>query len=343
LKQLLLRAWLKRGWLARLLWPLAKIHGIAVRLRRALYRIGLLRSERFKVPVIVVGNIVAGGAGKTPLVMALVHHLRSRGLAVGVVSRGYGRSGQACLEVKPDTPVHQSGDEPALIQRSTGAPVFVAPKRADAIRALLLAYPSTAVVVCDDGLQHYALQRDVEIAVFDDRGLGNGWLLPAGPLREPWPERRLQGLDLVLHTGQKPAFEGFTSSRQLADHAVAANGSRVALTTLRGRPLTALAGIANPDAFFTMLRAYGLTLEKTIAFPDHHHFEAHDLAACAGQTVLCTEKDAVKLFSMPMPAPLNILAVPLAFLPEPAFFAALDALLAPLISQLPLPHGHQIT
>jgi tetraacyldisaccharide 4'-kinase len=343
LKQLLLRAWLKRGWLARLLWPLAKIHGIAVRLRRALYRSGLLRSERFKVPVIVVGNIVAGGAGKTPLVMALVRHLRSRGLTVGVVSRGYGRFGQECVEVTQDTPVSQTGDEPALIQRSTGAPVFVASRRADAMRALLVAYPATAVVVCDDGLQHYALQRDIEIAVFDDRGLGNGWLLPAGPLREPWPERRLQGLDLVLHTGQKPAFEGFTSSRQLADHAVAANGSRVALTTLRGRPLTALAGIANPDAFFTMLRACGLTLDKTIAFPDHHHFEAHDLAACAGQTVLCTEKDAIKLFSTPIPARLNILAVPLAFLPEPAFFTALDALLAPLISQLPLPHGHQIT
>jgi tetraacyldisaccharide 4'-kinase len=343
LKQLLLQAWLKRGWLARLLWPLAQIHGLAVRLRRALYRTGILRSERFKVPVIVVGNIVAGGAGKTPLVMALVRHLRARGLEVGVVSRGYGRFGPVCIEVKQDTPVSQCGDEPALIQRSTGAPVFVASRRADAMRALLLAYPATAVVVCDDGLQHYALQRDVEIAVFDDRGLGNGWLLPAGPLREPWPERRLQGLDLVLHTGQKPAFGGFTSSRQLADHAVAANGTRVALTTLRGRPLTALAGIANPDAFFAMIRAYGLTLDKTIAFPDHHHFEGHDLAACAGHTVLCTEKDAVKLFSMPILAPLNILAVPLAFSPEPAFFAALETLLAPLISQLPLPHGHQIT
>lgn len=343
MKQLLLQAWLRRGWLARLLWPLAKIHGTAVRLRQALYRHGLLRSVCFKVPVIVVGNIVAGGAGKTPLVMALVRHLRSRGLAVGVVSRGYGRLGQACLEVKPDTLVRQSGDEPALIQRSTGAPVFVASRRTDAMRALLAAYPATAVVVCDDGLQHYALQRDVEIAVFDDRGIGNGWLLPAGPLREPWPERRLQGLDLVLHTGQQPAFEGFTSSRQLADHAVAANGSRVALTTLRGRPLTALAGIANPDAFFAMLRATGLTLEKTIAFPDHHDFEAPDLAACAGHTLLCTEKDAIKLFSMSLPAPMNILAVPLAFLPEPAFFAALDGLLAPLISQLPLPHGHQIT
>lgn len=343
MKQLLLKTWLTRGWLACLLWPVAKIHGMAVRLRRTLYRNGFLRSERFGVPVIVVGNVVAGGAGKTPLVMALVKHLHAQGLPVGVVSRGYGRSGHESLEVRPETPVNESGDEPALIKRSTGVPVFVASRRTDALRALLAAYPATAVVVCDDGLQHYALQRDVEIAVFDDRGVGNGWLLPAGPLREPWPERRQQGLDLVLHTGQKPAFEGFTSSRQLADDATAADGSRVALTALRGRPLVALAGIANPEVFFAMLRARGLTLEKTIPLPDHHDFEGDNLAACAGHTVLCTEKDAVKLFSMPALAQLHLLSVPLEFSPEPAFFAALDALLAPMLSQLPLPHGHQIT
>lgn len=319
------------------------VHGVLVRLRQRLYRNGLLRSERFNVPVIVVGNIVAGGAGKTPLVIELVRHLKSQGLPVGVVSRGYGRFGHACIQVNSETPVIQSGDEPALIRNATNAPVFVASRRTDALRALLAAYPATKVVVCDDGLQHYAVQRDIEIAVFDDRGIGNGWLLPAGPLREPWPERRQQGLDLVLHTGQKPAFEGFTSSRQLADHAVAADGSRVGLATLRGRPLVALAGIANPDAFFAMLRVCGLTLEKTLALTDHHDFVAADLAACAGSTVLCTEKDAVKLFAMPAFAQLRILAVPLEFSPEPAFLSALDALLAPRLSQLPSPHGHQIT
>jgi tetraacyldisaccharide 4'-kinase len=342
-KKVLQRAWLKRGWLARLLWPVAKIHGVVVRLRLSLYRNGLLSSARFSVPVIVVGNIVAGGAGKTPLVIELVRHLKAQGLPVGVVSRGYGRLGHECLEVKKETPVSQSGDEPAHIKRSTGAPVFVASKRIDALRALLASHPATAVVICDDGLQHYALQRDIEIAVFDDRGVGNGWLLPAGPLREPWPERKQQGLDLVLHTGQKPAFEGFTSSRQLADHAVAADGSRVALTALRGRPLVALAGIANPDVFFSMLSACGLTLEKKMPLPDHHDFEGDDWQACAGHTILCTEKDAVKLFAMPSLAPLHVLAVPLVFSPEPAFLAAFDALLAPLLSQLPSPHGHQIT
>jgi tetraacyldisaccharide 4'-kinase len=340
-KQLLLQAWLTRGWLARLLWPLAQLHGLLVRLRQGLYRSGFWASERFRIPVIVVGNVVAGGAGKTPLVMALVRHLQAQGLPVGVVSRGYGRAGQDTLEVRPDTSVQACGDEPALIQRATGAPVFVAPRRTDALRALLAAYPATAVVVCDDGLQHYALQRDIEIAVFDDRGVGNGWLLPAGPLREPWPER--QGIDLVLHTGQQPAFAGFTSRRQLANHAVAADGSRIALAELSGQPLVALAGIASPEAFFTMLRARGLTLEKTLALPDHHAFSLEDLSACAGRTVLCTEKDAVKLFALPGLAGVRLLAVPLAFSPEPAFFDALDARLAPLLSPLPSSHGHQTT
>ncbi len=343
MKQLLPKAWLTRGWLACLLWPVAQIHGLAVRLRLALYRSGFLPSERFRVPVIVVGNVVAGGAGKTPLVMALVRHLQAQGLPVGVVSRGYGRSGHESLEVRPETPVRESGDEPALIRRATGAPVFVANRRAKALQALLAGYPATAVVVCDDGLQHYALQRDIEIAVFDDRGVGNGWLLPAGPLREPWPERQRQGLDLVLHTGQKPAFGGFTSSRQLADHALAADGSQVALATLRGRPLMAVAGIASPEVFFAMLRARGLTLETTLALPDHHDFGHDDLSACTNQTVLCTEKDAVKLFARPGLAGLQLLAVPLEFSPEPAFFAALDALLAPRLSPLPSDHGHQTT
>lgn len=341
MKHLLQNAWLTRGGLACLLWPLAQLYGLVVRLRRALYRRGILPSERFPVPVVVVGNVVAGGAGKTPLVIALVRHLQARHVAVGVVSRGYGRSGTGCIEVTPAAPLGQTGDEPALVHRATGAPVFVAGKRAEALRALLAAHPKTAVVVCDDGLQHYALRRDIEIAAFDDRGAGNGWLLPAGPLREPWPGRQHEGLDLVLHTGQRPAFEGFTSSRHLADDAWSPGGGQVALAGLRGRPVTALAGIANPQAFFGMLEDRGLVLEAAIALPDHHVFSAADLAGLQGRTVLCTEKDAVKLFALPAAAGLQLLAVPLVFSPEPAFFAAFDALLAPRLSPLPSTHGHQ--
>jgi len=340
-KHLLQNAWLSRGALACLLWPLAQCYGLLVRLRRALYRRGILRSERFRVPVVVVGNVVAGGAGKTPLVIALVRHLQAQRVAVGVVSRGYGRTASDCIDVTSAAPPAQTGDEPALIHRLTGAPVFVARQRTQALRALLAAHPETAVVICDDGLQHYALQRDIEIAAFDDRGAGNGWLLPAGPLREPWPERQRQGLDLVLHTGQRPAFDGFQSSRQLAGEAWSAGGGQVALDGLRGRPVTALAGIANPQAFFGMLADAGLTLEASIALPDHHVFSETDLAGLQGRTVLCTEKDAVKLFALPAAAGLDLLAVPLVFSPEPAFFSAFDALLAPRLSPLPSKHGHQ--
>jgi tetraacyldisaccharide 4'-kinase len=341
-KQTLQKAWLTRGWLACLLWPLAQVHGLAVRLRRALYRHGFFRSERFEVPVIVVGNVIAGGAGKTPLVIALVNHLQAQQVKVGVISRGYGRSSTDCVEITSVTPIQEGGDEPALIHRATGAPVFVAKKRADALRALLAAHPSTAVVVCDDGLQHYALQRDIEIAAFDDRGIGNGWLLPAGPLREPWPERKRQGLDLVLHTGQRAAFDGFISTRCLADEAYAMNGNRIALASLQGQQVTAMAGIANPEAFFRMLEARGLSLQNAVALPDHYEFSDSDLNGLDGQTVLCTEKDAVKLFPLAGAARLELLAVPLVFSPEPAFFAAFDALLAPqLSSPLPSKHGHQ--
>ena len=341
MRNLLRQAWLSRGWLACLLLPLAWVHGLAVHARRLLYRHGVFKSERFPVAVIVVGNVVAGGAGKTPLVIALATHLLVQGHHVGVVSRGHGRSGGDTLEVSTDTPVEMSGDEPALIKRAQAAPVFVARKRADAVRALLAAYPNTSVVLCDDGLQHYALQRDIEIAAFDDRGMGNGWLLPAGPLREPWPERLRQGVDFVVHTGLVPAFAGFLSSRRLADYAVAANGDRVALASLQDAPVTALAAIAQPEAFFKMLRQRGISLQQTIALPDHHDFNDFDFSSLAGQTVLCTEKDAVKVFPRAESATTQLLAVPLEFSPEPAFLAALDARLAQVISQLPSRHGHQ--
>ena len=341
MKNLLQKTWLSRGWLAWSLLPLAWVYGLAVQVRRQLYRFGVFKSERFSVAVVVVGNVVAGGAGKTPLVIALATHLLVQGHRVGVVSRGYGRLGNDTLEVGTKTPVEMSGDEPALIKRAQAAPVFVARKRADAVRALLAAYPDTSVVVCDDGMQHYALQRDIEIAAFDDRGVGNGWLLPAGLLREAWPERLHQGVDFVVHTGPVPAFSGFSSSRRLADYAVAANGNRVALASLQDAPVSAMAAIAQPEAFFGMLRQRGIALEKTLALPDHDDFSDFDFSSLAGQTVLCTEKDAVKLFSRPESSSINLLAVPLEFSLEPAFIAAFDARLAQVISQLPSRHGHQ--
>lgn len=336
-------AWLKRGWLARMLWPMSWLYGLTINIRSTLYRCHILKSTQMAVPVLVVGNVVAGGSGKTPLVIALAHHLQTRGIKVGIVSRGYGRRSKACQEVRPDTPIAESGDEPALIKQLTNAAVFVAARRVDAAQALLQAYPTTQVLLCDDGLQHYALARDIEVAVFDDRGVGNNWLLPAGPLREPWPERLQGGIDLVLHSGKAPAFDGFTSNRHLADHAVDADGRKVQLASLQGKPIFPLAAIANPEAFFTMLSACGLTFGQTLALPDHHDFSGFTLDVAEGVTVLCTEKDAVKLFRLPAMASIRLLAVPLQFSPSSDFFAAVDALLAPLLfrfSQLPSRHGH---
>jgi tetraacyldisaccharide 4'-kinase len=324
-----------------MLLPIAWVYGLAVRCRFCLYRFGVFKAERFPVAVVVVGNVIAGGAGKTPLVIALARHLQARNCRVGVVSRGYGRLGDDALEVGTQTPIDISGDEPALIKRALAAPVFVATRRADAVRALLAAYPETTVVLCDDGLQHYALARDIEIAAFDNRGIGNGWLLPAGPLREPWPKRLHGGVDFVIHTGQSPAFAGFSSTRRLADHAVDARGEKITLKALQADRVTAMAAIAEPQAFFKMLCQRGITLQQTLALPDHDDFKHFDFAALAGQTVLCTEKDAVKLFSRPDCAKTRFLAVPLEFAPEPAFFVALDARLAHLLSQLPSRHGHE--
>ena len=320
------RAWLERGAVARLLWPLSQLFGVLAALRRALYRVGWLRTERASVPVVVVGNVVAGGAGKTPVVMAIVEHLRARGDRAGVISRGHGRRTTDCREVRDDSDPRDVGDEPALVRRSTRAPVFVAARRIDAARALTAKYPDVRVIVCDDGLQHLALARDIEVCVFDDRGIGNGWLLPAGPLREPWP----RACNLVLHTGARPAFAGFTARRSLAESAVSADGATVPLAALVGRPLIAVAGIAKPDAFFQMLRDQGLVLARCIALPDHHDFDDWTRVATADATVLCTEKDALKLWRRQPDA----LAVPLRLAPAPAFLAALDAKLSSL-------DGHQ--
>jgi tetraacyldisaccharide 4'-kinase len=321
------RAWLRRGAAARLLYPVSLLYGALAALDRQLHAMGWQRREKLPVPVIVVGNVVAGGAGKTPVVLAVLEHLAARGIAAGVVSRGHGRSVCDCREVLPESPPDVTGDEPLLVRRRSGAPVFVAPRRADAGRALLHAYPATRVLVSDDGLQHHALARDIEICVFDARGVGNGWLLPAGPLREPWP----RPVDLVLQHGQPAGLPGYAMERTLATHARRADGSMIALADLRGTPVHALAGIAQPEAFFAMLRASGLSLAETHAFPDHHDFAG--LAGVPAEVpLLCTEKDAVKLWRIRPDA----WAVPLEVRIPPAFWQHFDRLLDARLSSL---HG----
>jgi tetraacyldisaccharide 4'-kinase len=319
--------WTRRGVLAWSFWPVSLLFGGLVRLRQMLYRLGWFKSEGVPVPLVVVGNVVVGGVGKTPVVMALVQHWQARGIAVGVISRGYGRRTQGCMEVTPNSTALQVGDEPALIRKRTGAPVFVAARRIDAARALLAAYPKTRLIVSDDGLQHLALRRNLEIGVFDDRGVGNGWLLPAGPLREPWPRQ----LDLVLHTGTHPAFEGFKARRELDTRAYRADGGSVALADLAlasSRPLMALAAIAQPEIFFEMLRGKSVHPDTTLSLPDHYDFDSNKVIIDNRYELICTEKDAVKLWATRPDA----WAVPLICKLPDVFWCALDARTSSLLT-----------
>lgn len=327
MQQALQRAWLRRGALAWLLLPVSLPYRALVALHRWLYAAGLRHTWRAPVPVVVVGNVIAGGAGKTPVVLALLEHLRSRGIAAGVVSRGYGRASEGCIEVRAEDSPADTGDEPLLLRRRSGVPVFVARDRAAAAAALLRAYPATQAIVSDDGLQHHALARDIEICVFDGRGIGNGWLLPAGPLREPWPRRA----DLVLVHGDAPGIEGHAMQRTLAPVARRADGRERPLAAFREPGIHALAGIASPEVFFGMLRAAGVALAATHALPDHHDF-ADAQAFPPDATLLCTEKDAVKLWRVRPDA----WAVPLQVAIPPSFWQAFDQLLH---AQLSSPHG----
>ena len=283
-------AWQRRGWPARLLLPLAFAFGALAALRRFLYRKSWLATARLPVPVVVVGGITVGGSGKTPLLIWLAEALRAGGRRPGIVSRGYGGACHTVCAVTDDASAAVVGDEPLLIRRRTGLPVFVGRRRADAARALLAAHADCDVLLCDDGLQHYALARDVEIVVIDRRGLGNGWLLPAGPLREP--PARLADVDAVVgHDWSQPAPFAMRLVGQEA-YRLGAPQERVAVSSLAGLHLHAVAGIGEPQRFFDHLAALGLDC-TCHAFPDHHPYADGELDF-AGDAILTTEKDAVK-------------------------------------------------
>ncbi|HEY8357422.1 MAG TPA: tetraacyldisaccharide 4'-kinase [Ramlibacter sp.] len=330
MREALQRAWLRRGWTARLLWPLSLVYRLLGAAHRAAYRRGWLRAQRLPVPVVVVGNVITGGAGKTPAVLALLEHLRERGIAAGVVSRGYGRKNGGCAEVLPTDDPQAVGDEPLLLRQKAGVPVFVSARRADAALALLAAYPATRVIVSDDGLQHHAMARDIEICVFDRRGVGNGWLLPAGPLRERWP----RPVDLVLRHPEAQGLAGHKMQRTLAASVVRADGSRMPLADLFDRPLEVVAGVASPAPFFSMLREAGLQLARTRPLPDHHPFSDATEFADTRLTLVCTEKDAVKLWRLRPDA----WAVPLELRIDDAFWRSFDRLLDTKLSSA---HGYQ--
>jgi tetraacyldisaccharide 4'-kinase len=301
------REWQRLGGGALVLLPFSLLVMVVVALRRFAYRAHLFKSWRAPVPVVVVGNITAGGTGKTPLTLAVVDALMRRGFTPGVVSRGYGRvpgglnDPLGVVRVYPQvaTPEH-FGDEPVLIARRSGVPVFISPNRPAAARALLEAHPEVNVLVSDDGLQHYALARDVEIAVVDgERRFGNGLMLPAGPLREP--VSRLGSVDAVVVNG------GWSDSvpgpRQFAmtlggERFVSVAGNQQLTTqefeiAARGRNVAAVAGIGYPDRFFEHLARLGVKA-KAHPFPDHHAFQPKDLKIPGAEVIVMTEKDAVK-------------------------------------------------
>ena len=285
---------------AWLLWPLSALYGAVAALRRWAYALGWLRTEAAPVPVVVVGNLVAGGAGKTPTVIALVQALRQAGWTPGVISRGHGRQSDAAAAVDALSLPAAVGDEPLLIHRRTQAPVWVARRRIEAARGLCAAHAEVDVLVSDDGLQHLGLQRDLQVIVFDERGVGNGALLPAGPLRQPMP-RHVPVNSHVLYNAARAstAWPGALAQRRLGgavplqDWWAGAPATAHALQQLRGRPLLAAAGMAAPQRFFAMLRDAGLQLQE-LPLPDHHGFDPLPWPADTPE-VLVTEKDAVKL------------------------------------------------
>ncbi len=300
LERRLQSAWQTRGPLAVALLPLAWLYTMLTVVRRGLYGVGLLRAQRLDVPVLVVGNLIAGGAGKTPTTLALLGLLRRHGWRPGVVSRGHGRASLGIVHVDPDTPATQAGDEPLLLRLRGGVPVCVGEDRVAAARALRQRHPDVDILVCDDGLQHLRLARDAQVLVFDERGAGNGWRLPAGPLRDPMPDR-VPSNSVVLYNATAPStpLPGHLAQRSLAGAVSLADWWRGiapdpgALAALRGRPLLAAAGLAQPQRFFSMLREQGLHISEH-PLPDHHPFAALDWPAGTADVVL-TEKDAVKI------------------------------------------------
>jgi tetraacyldisaccharide 4'-kinase len=289
--------WLERHWHRRtpvsvVLLPLAALYCLVTALRRAGYRHGILRSQRLPVPVVIVGNITVGGTGKTPLTAWLAQRLREHGYLPGIVTRGYGGGSDTWPQrVHADSDPESVGDEPVLLARAAACPVVADPDRVRGARLLVQEYGCN-VILGDDGLQHYRLARDVEIAVIDAaRRFGNGWCLPAGPLREPID--RLNSVDARIVHGEAGAEEWGMTLVEEGLHRLGERGPGATTQRFRGRPVHAVAAIGNPQRFFDQLRRLGLEpIEHP--FPDHHKFSAADLAFGDDAEIIMTEKDAVK-------------------------------------------------
>jgi len=285
------RFWYRRGAIAWLLWPVSLLFLFFVLTRRLLYWLRLLKSRHPGIPVIVVGNVTVGGSGKTPLVIWIAEHLKKKGWTPAIVSRGYGARIQTPRAATIADDAAEVGDEPILISRRSGCPVWVGADRVAVCRALRAAHPDVDVVILDDGLQHYALRRDVEIAVVDARNFGNGFLLPAGPLREPPSRLRSVGA-VVSHASSVPGYPMKLKGDTL--HRMTDANDRRPASAFVGQRAHAVAGIGEPNRFFLQLGKLGIKVVPH-PFPDHHAFKPADLDFGDEAPVLMTEKDAVKL------------------------------------------------
>jgi tetraacyldisaccharide 4'-kinase len=284
--------WHRRGGVAWLLWPASLLFGLVVRSRRLLYRMRVLRSAHPGICVIIVGNITAGGTGKTPLVLWIAEFLAGKGWKPAIVSRGYGaQEGPPRAATIASRPA-EVGDEPIVLARRSGCPVWVGADRLAVIRALRAAHPEVDVVVLDDGLQHYRLRRDLEIAVLDERGLGNGFLLPAGPLREP--ASRLRSVDVVVRHGRGGSGEAGMQLEGDTLYRMTNAAERRTAAEFGAEKVHAVAGIGDPNRFFLHLTRLGMKLVPH-PFPDHHPFTPQELDFGDERPVVMTEKDAVKL------------------------------------------------
>lgn len=287
------RIWSGESPLWLLLLPLSWLYGLVSGCIRLSYRLGIKKAWRAPVPVVVVGNLTAGGNGKTPVAIWLVEQLQRQGIRVGVVSRGYGgKAAHYPLLLTPETTPAEAGDEPVLIYQRTGAPVAVAPSRSEAVRALLAAH-KLQIIITDDGLQHYRLARDVEIVVVDGvRRFGNGWWLPAGPMRER--ASRLKQVDAVIVNGGIPRDAEIPMQLQPGMAINLKTGEKRDIASLT--EVVAMAGIGHPPRFFATLEQCGVQPVKCVALADHQALMAPDVQALAtaAQNLVMTEKDAVK-------------------------------------------------
>lgn len=295
------RLWYEQHWQRWLFWPASKLTETVVQRKRENYQ--RHPSKALSVPVVVIGNLTVGGTGKTPLLLHLIDAFAARGLKVGVISRGYGGKARYPLWVTPETPATASGDEPAMIARRARVPVVVDPDRARAAE-YLLQRAEVDLLLSDDGLQHYRLQRQLEVLVIDGaRGFGNECLLPMGPLREPLV--RLESMRFAVVNGAPsdalsqtlarfPALAVYPMHIQPGKIRRLAGSETAEPWQFNAKPVTALAGIGNPSRFFNTLKSLGIPFD-TAVFADHHHYSAAELQAYQLTTVIMTEKDAVKI------------------------------------------------